>query len=179
MGDKCPALSAISLKCHKKGHYSAKCFTKGPASAHELSVDTAFLGAMTTVKSASVWYITICIGDRDFIQTGHRGKSDRHHGRCLQETPMNGAAEAIKGTHGPAHQALDVQGQFTATLELGGHSTTQTVYVVQGLRSNLLGFPVITALQLLCAVDATETDEWKSGKDSRCLSRSRQPGRGV
>ena len=59
----CPALSAICLKCHKKGHYSAICFRKGPASAHELSVDTAFLGVMTTEKSASAWHTTISIGE--------------------------------------------------------------------------------------------------------------------
>ena len=100
-GDKCSALHErhllLEVPQEKEGHYS---FTKGPASAHELSVDTAFLGATTTEKSASAWHTTISIGDREilFKLDRHRGRSDSHNGRFLQDSPRNGATEAIKGT---------------------------------------------------------------------------------
>ena len=49
-------------------------------------------------------------------------------------------------------------------MEHQGHSSTQTVFVVQDLRSNLLGLAAIASLQLLQQVDATHTgvvDFWK------------------
>ena len=57
--------------------------------------------------------------------------------------------EPSKVLRGPATQTLDVLGQFTATLVHRGNSIRQEVFIVRGLKSNLLGFPAITSLQLL------------------------------
>ena len=64
-----------------------------------------------------------------------------------------------KKLHGPAHQALDVRGQFTASLAHSDHSTTQAVYVVRGLRFNLLGLPAIIALGLVREIELMEGSE--------------------
>ena len=54
-----------------------------------------------------------------------------------------------KVLHGLARQTLNVLEQFTRTLVHQGNSTRQTVFVVRSLKSNLLGLPTITSLQLL------------------------------
>lgn len=64
----------------------------------------------------------------------------------LDTLPLEKASNTL---YGPTHQSLKVLEQFTGTLEHQGHSSTQTVFVVQDLRSNLLGLPAIGSLQLL------------------------------
>ena len=117
-GDKCPALGATCHKCGRKGHYSSRCLGKRAATTHELSLDTAFLGTMTTSCQVASWHATIRI-----------------------------------------HQALDVCGQFSTSLSYEEHTSTQTVFVVRGLKSNLLGLPAITSLQLVRMVRTTVADE--------------------
>ena len=48
-----------------------------------------------------------------------------------------------KSLYGPACSALEVIGQFEGRLSHGRKSTTQTIFVVKGLRNNLLGLPAI------------------------------------
>lgn len=57
--------------------------------------------------------------------------------------------------YGPAHQTLDVLGQFSGWLKYGKRSTRVNIYVVQGLKTNLLGLQAMTALQLTHRVHAT------------------------
>ena len=163
-GDKCPALSAVCFKCQKKGHFGAQCLNTRTASASasslELSLDTAFLGAVTSSKSTSAWHVTLTLDDREVsfkLDTGAEvtAISEQTH-KFLKEPQQT---KASKRLHGPAHQALDVKGQFTATLAHDGHSTTQTIYVVRSLGSNLLGLPAISELHLLRAVGSTETSD--------------------
>ena len=45
-------------------------------------------------------------------------------------------------------QTLQAMGQFQATISSEGTPSLETVYVVQGLRDNLLGLPAVSALQL-------------------------------
>ena len=60
---------------------------------------------------------------------------------------------------GPAHQTLDVLGQFSVCLKHKKHSTQEFVYVVWGLKTNLLGLRTITALQLVQRVYTTYSEE--------------------
>ena len=48
-------------------------------------------------------------------------------------------------------------GQFTTTLVHGQRSTEQRVFVVRGLKNNLLGLSAITSLHLLSWVEAIES----------------------
>lgn len=64
-----------------------------------------------------------------------------------------------KSLSGPAGQTLDVPGQFTATLSHEEKSSLQTVFVVRGLKNNLLGLPAITALQLMRRVDVVRVGD--------------------
>ena len=56
---------------------------------------------------------------------------------------------------GPSHQPLKQKGQFQAHLELlsGDKVASQTVYVVENLRNNLLGLPAIPGFRNGNSVD--------------------------
>ena len=60
---------------------------------------------------------------------------------------------------GPFKQKLNVFGQFTAILSHKEIKSQQEVFVIRGLQNNLLGLPIITALQLLCRIKAAYADE--------------------
>ena len=63
-----------------------------------------------------------------------------------------------KALHGPARQSLHVLGQITTPITHGKLSTVQTIFVVRGLKNNLLGLPAITALRLLSRVESVDTE---------------------
>lgn len=60
--DRCPAKGAICHKCSKKGHFGAQCFSK--ATTNELSLETAFLDAVTT-RHAPSWSITLLLQGKE------------------------------------------------------------------------------------------------------------------
>eukprot|EP00731_Ephydatia_muelleri_P006180 Em0003g428a len=61
--------------------------------------------------------------------------------------------------YGPGNQALNVAGQFDATLAYKGTHSHQTIFVVKGLKTNLLGLPALRALKLIARVDSVEQYE--------------------
>ena len=56
--------------------------------------------------------------------------------------------------HGPSQQDLKVVGQFSGNLSCKGRYTRQHIFVIDNLRTNLLGLPAITALNLVTRVQA-------------------------
>ena len=58
----------------------------------------------------------------------------------------------VKVLCGPNGQSLKVVGQAAVQLTYKGKSCTQPIYVIDDLKSNLLGLPAITALQILVKV---------------------------
>ena len=57
--------------------------------------------------------------------------------------------------YGPSRQPLIVIGQFTGHFTHRNRIVQQPTYVVDGLKTNLLGLPTITALELAAGVNAT------------------------
>jgi tRNA(Met) C34 N-acetyltransferase TmcA len=57
----------------------------------------------------------------------------------------------------PSKQPLQVLGQFKGNLTHKSKSVAQQVFVVTGLKTNLLGLPAITALNLAARVDSTSS----------------------
>ena len=168
-GDNCPAKSATCHKCNRKGHYSVQCFSKTTAAAsatHEMSLDTTFLDTVTKKegKSSKSWYTDLLLEGQEIsfkLDTGAEVTAISEQAyRSLKGTALEKPSKAL---YGPAHHALDVQGQFTASLVHREHSTSQTIFVVRGLKTNLLGLPAIRSLELLRMVAATEV----SGEEIR------------
>ena len=63
---------------------------------------------------------------------------------------------------GPGRTPLHVIGQFSSMFTYNGRTSQHTVFVIKGLRNNLLGFPAITALNMAVRVDTIQTTESKS-----------------
>ena len=150
-GDKCPASEATCHRCQGKGHFSTMCFTKLPA--QQADVNFAFLDELNNHDQSS-WKVTLHIGKTPIefkIDTGAAVTA-------ITETTYNalGRPALTKPNRvlcGPAQESLEVLRvlgvfqQRTAKMKL---------YVVKGLKNNLLGLPAITALQLLekmCSVE--------------------------
>ena len=58
--------------------------------------------------------------------------------------------------YGPTRQPLKVLGHFQATLARSQKATTQTVFVIDNLQTNLLVLPAISSLRLASTVDTCE-----------------------
>ena len=57
--------------------------------------------------------------------------------------------------YGPAYQSLKVLGQFRGQLTVKDKSYQETIFVVRGLKNNLLGLPALTTLKLVQRVEST------------------------
>ena len=75
--------------------------------------------------------------------------------KTLHEPKLQRPSKAL---YGPTSTALRTLGQFTSTISVGNRTSEETIFVVQGLKMNLLGLPAITALQLAHRIQATSTD---------------------
>ena len=64
---------------------------------------------------------------------------------------------ARKKLFGPARTPLEVMGQFQGDMKYHGKESKQTVYVVKGLKTNLLGLPAIMDLNLVALIGETNT----------------------
>ena len=154
--DRCPARNATCHKCNRKGHYSAQCLSKTvAAAAHELCLDAAFLGTVVS-KQESSWTIELLLGNEQIpfkLDTGAEVTAISEEAyRTLPKVSMQSPSKAL---FGPTYHSLKVLGQFTGTLKHQQLSSAQPIFVVRGLKTNLLGLPAITSLQLLHRADAT------------------------
>ena len=62
--------------------------------------------------------------------------------------------KAGKKLYGPGQYPLRVLGQFNSKVSYNGKESIETIFVVAGLRMNLLGLPAIIALKLIARVEA-------------------------
>ena len=162
--DKCPAKDAICNRCQKKGHYGAQCLTKHKkASVDSTSgLDTAFLDSTTNETSnESAWFTNIRVGEHMVkfkMDTGAEVTAISHqtYEALPKQPPLNTSDKTLCG---PAKKPLQVAGQCQLLLNHKGKSSLQQVFVVVGLRTNLLGLPAIQALNLIKRLDNTTADQ--------------------
>ena len=170
--EKCPAKDAICYKCRKKGHYGAQCLSKnveeltngsGPSNN---SIDYAFLDTVSSTKN-SVWLKTVQVNGRDItfkLDTGAEVSAISTEAyEILLKPPLTPPGKRL---FGPSRQPLDTAGEFQAEISCKGKSEVQPIYVVKGLKKNLLGLPAIAALQLAVRIDATSGSEGADQKSA-------------
>ena len=157
--DKCPARDVTCHRCQKKGHYSTQCYSKGTSTApvsevtSESHLDTAFLDTLTTGLETS-WTIKLQLQrqmltfkmDTGAEVTAISEESYKNLGKH-QLTPPE------KILYGPSRQPLQVIGQFIGEISYKGKSINHPVFVVAGLKTNLLGLPAITSLNLAARIN--------------------------
>lgn len=157
-GERCPAADAVCHGCGKKGHYKAQCFSKNKATKlASVDLEASFLDAVSDSKK-TVWTATVRVGKKNVefkLDTGAGVTAVTEE--TYQALGNRQLGKATRMLFGPAKQELEVLGQFTDRLAHKQVSSVEEVYVVRGLKSNLLGLPAITALHLVERLCSTET----------------------
>ena len=163
--DKCPAKDAVCHRCNKKGHFRSQCLSKQvatiepPASSSQPTAaeDIEYLSTVTAKTSKTAWYTVISVNGRELhfkIDTGAAVSAISKEDYVQIGSPK--LCRATRKLCGPSEQPLATLGQFTGILQCKGISVKQRVYVIEGLKSNLLGLPAITSLGLAVRVDTIE-----------------------
>ena len=156
--DKCPAKDATCHRCQKKGHYSNQCFSKQVSEiAGESFLDTAFLNTVSADQTTA-WVERILLNGCETtfkLDTGAEVTAISEETYLSIKKPQLTSPQKI--LYGPSRQPLKVIGQFTGHFTHRNKIVQQPTYVVDGLKTNLLGLPTITALELAatCRVNAT------------------------
>ena len=118
-------------------------------------MDTAFLDTLSG-EQEKAWFTTITVKDVDIrfkLDTGAEVTAITSDAYQLLEKPQLNAADKI--LCGPSRHPLGVVGKFKCNLATKGKVTRQEIFVVKGLKHNLLGLPAITALNLAAQIDCT------------------------
>lgn len=172
----CPAKDVVCRKCRRRGHYAAFCFsrtkvdvidandsekntTPGKPEEDDGGSDSSgyILDAVGEDTNRRCWKAQIYVNQEQVtfkLDTGAEVSaiSDKV---CRKMRQVLKPPEKI--LYGPGRTPLKVLGQFKAELACGDKSTIQRVFVIDGLRNNLLGLPAITALDLAVQVMSTES----------------------
>ena len=157
--EKCPARNVVCHNCKKRGHFKAHCLSKpSQASTAELEAEeegAAFLGTLSS-GSSPCWRSTVSLNNKrvEFkLDTGaevtavSEATYKQVYGKRLEHP--------TRVLYGPAYQSLKVLGQFRGQLTVKDKSHQETIFVVRGLKNNLLGLPALTALKLVQRVEST------------------------
>ena len=160
--DKCPTRESVCHRCHCKGHYSSQCRSQTISSLSvetELDDDTAYLDVVETSQH-NTWTVKFGIGSANYeaifkIDTGAKvtAISEKLY-KSLKSSALQKPSKVLKG---PGQYPLHVVGQFEEVLKHGQKSSVQQIFVIKDLKSNLLGLPAITALNLAARLDSTYT----------------------
>ena len=151
----CPARQARCSKCNRKGHFGARCFSKTIETVDSESRDGAYVFPVNVSKRIT-WSSKISVGGKELtfkLDTGAEVTVITEEAHRMLEMPK--LQKPSKALYGPTSTALRTLGQFTSTLSVNNKTSEETIFVVQGLKTNLLGLPAITSLQLVHRIQAT------------------------
>ena len=155
--DQCPAKDATCYRCKRKGHYGALCHAKTAAAVSTEStgnLDTAFLDSASSHQETA-WFADVQMGAETLtfkMDTGAEVTAIFHRAyQQLSKPPPLSTSD--KALYGPSRHPLQVLGKCQMELTYTERSCKQQVYVVGGLKSNLLGLPAIISLNMAARVD--------------------------
>ena len=159
--DECPAKDATCHKCHRKGHFSAQCFSRKISTVTtEESSEESHLDCITS-NQTTTWKATIKVGAHPTLFKLDTGAEVSAVSEEVFWTLRKTLQKPSRLLYGPSLQCLNVIGQFKETLCFKERSSLQTIYVVGGLGTNLLGLPASISLNLASRVDTTTVADYK------------------
>ena len=133
--DKCPAHNAICYKCH----FSSQCLTKS-APPDELTTETEtvnvdqFLGVVSS-NTDLAWLVTVHLEDKEVtFKLDTRAKVAAISEKSYNTLKRVTLQLPSKSLFGPIHNSIQVLGQFQGKLRVGDKTSTETVFVICGLR---------------------------------------------
>ena len=120
-----------------------------------LDTEVAILDNMFPAKQETAWSACIQLNSQQVpfkLDTGAEvtAISQKAHLHLALHAPT-------QILYGPSKQPLKVLGFFEGKFTHRDRVATQVVYVIEGLKTNLLGLPAITALHLAARVDALQS----------------------
>ena len=105
----------------------------------------------------SAWFTTVTLNGKRLsfkLDTGAEVTAISMEAYKQLRKPQLTTPEKI--LYGPSRQPLKTTGEFAGKFSHNGEAATQRVFVVDGLKTNLLGLPAITALGLAIRTDAVD-----------------------
>ena len=163
--DRCPAKDAVCHNCQKKGHYSSQCRSK-VRKVDESNLETTFLDATasSSAEGEMAWFSEILVGKQTKrkvtfkLDTGAEVTAVSHSTyKTLQDSPKLRSPQ--RTLCGPSQKPLQVVGQCKVHLTHGDKTSEEQLFVVKGLRSNLLGLPAIKSLNLAARLDVISKEK--------------------
>jgi len=128
------------------------------AATSELTMDT-FLGVMS-IEGDSTWFISLTLESQEMSFKLDAGTEVTAISEGAFNKLENVTLQApSKILFGPTCKALKVLGQFNGTFHMGQKESSQRVFIVRGLKANLLGLPAIKSIQVLKCVDTVPSTE--------------------
>ena len=119
------------------------------------TLDAAFLDTVTT-DIQTTWTAKVLVGSKELVfklDTGAEVTAISEEAfRSLGNVSLQKPSKVL---YGPGEKPLDVIGESSLTLHTEQKSVHQRIFVIRGLKSNLLGLPAITPLNLAARVDST------------------------
>jgi len=166
----CPAKEAQCFRCNRKGHFSSQCMSTTVAntgrSLQEMTTELSMEDNLTTRVayldtldgSKKVWEIDINVNGKEItfkVDTGAEvtALSDATWDSLGVTSPLKNAGLSL---FGPDQIPLNLLGKTTLPLTYNGNTSTEEVFIVKGLKNNLLGLPSIKELSLIPNVCAIE-----------------------
>ena len=118
--------------------------------------NSSFLDTIHEIKGTS-WTAPIKINSQETLfklDTGAEATAiSTKTYNILKNTKLEKSCKILCG---PNNQPLNVLDQAVVQLTYEGRSCKQPIYIIEGLKNNLLGLPAIIALQLLTKVDSIQ-----------------------
>ena len=149
---QCPAGTAECHKCKKIGHYSSMCRSnkgKSVSTVEEAFQEGLYLNTVENRNNSTSWSLDIAV-EGVFIpfklDTG--AEVTAISPTTLAKLGAVQLRQPSRSLHGPDRKTLNVLGNLPLNLALKDKSSQQEVYVVDKLKSNLLGLPAIKALKV-------------------------------
>ena len=157
---KCPAKEVTCHQCNKKEHYSSCCYSKVVGevntnlSPNGRELDTIFLDTLIS-DANEYWKARIEINGTKLqfkVDTGAEvtAMSEKDY-RGLRKVNLQPTSKIL---YGPSYHTLKTIGQFMGKVKYGKKQSEQLIFVVRGLKTNLLGLPAIMALKIAARTDA-------------------------
>ena len=155
----CPARDAVCHTCQKKGHYRSQCFSRSVANVVTPSLESDeeekgfYLNTVVSKSQSKSWNCKVLVDGKEVtfkVDTGAEVTVLAEN--ILTQLNLKKLRKSSKSLCGPDQRRLSVLGELLASLSYKGKSCDHLVYVVKGLRENLLGLPAIQALGMLSHV---------------------------
>ena len=161
---KCPAKDELCHHCKVKGHFSAVCRNKNLSAVQEEDspTDLAFLDTISN-DDKRVWNSELLVADKKVtfkIDTGAEVTAiSKATWQSLGKPELQPPSKLL---YGPAKKPLKNTGYFTSNLSHKTKISQQQIFVVDDLKTNLLGLPAIIALHLVTRTDAIQTETFEN-----------------